>query len=472
MNSWFWSFGLAGWFGSGPARTPGSEAADELREFVDYLEVVHPVPHRFVSPEALHQRLDDEAARLEALTDPTPFDIGRAWHRILAPVADGHIQVGLPIYSSDTPLQLFPVLPLRLDDTTLVDAAVPDLPPGTVLTHVDGQPIQDLYEDLLELVLADGTSETVRKRLLEADFPRYYHLARGMKASYALTIELPDGRTEVREVEGLPRGDMARLHQSRRSASTWGPSGDPWPALVPLNDHTALLQLPTFGVADMDAFRARVDTELAELDAYATLIIDVRGNEGGLRPNAFAVLDHLLDRPYPQWTHFEAAVPRIPRAFRDRITFPYGGPPRGRLPVEPVTEDPLLSWMKPHPQPFAGEVVVLVDGRTTSAANTFVLSLVNDRPGVRVRGQELGGGCSAHVGELAAVYQPPSGSVAVLHSLFHIGHVAPDCVPGRGWMPPEPVAYTTADFLAEQDPWLAEWTPTTAPHAEKPSDPP
>jgi len=446
------------------AELSGARAARELQRFVRYFEAVHPEPHRFVTAEQLHAELDVQVARLTQLPTPSPFEVGQAWHRVLARVGDSHVKVGLPLYGSDAPVSLLPVLPLTLDDTTFVDAASVDLPVGTQVVHIDGRPMDTIRADLTPLVIAEGTSPDVRQRTLASDIARYYHLAYGMADHYTVGLRLPDGRTEDRTLAGVDRAGMQRLRETRRSAATWGPTtrAGPWPTLTALDDHRAILRLPTFGVADMEAFRACTDEVLAGLSGVNTLYIDVRGNVGGLRPNAFAVLDHLLAEPYPQWDGFDARITRIPRGYRRRVTFPMGGTPADRLPAEPIDGDPLLGWMEPHAAAFAGNVVVLVDGLTNSAANTFVLALVRYRPDVVVVGQELGGECGQHVGELPAVYQPPGGAVAVLHSLIRVDHVdVPGCVHGRGLMPHVPVTYTAADFLAGHDPWLA-----VAPHGD------
>lgn len=440
------------------AEPSGARAAQELRQFVDYLEAVHPEPHRFVTPEALHAEVDTQAAWLAGLDAPTPFEVGRAWHRVLAHVADSHVKVGLPLYGSDAPVSLLPVLPLTVHTTTFIDAASVELPLGTEVEHIDGRSMATIQEDLTPLVIAEGTTERVRQRALASDFARYYHLAYGMADTYVVGLRFPDGTTEDRPLPGVDRVGMQQLQRTRHSGPTRGPGTEDgaWPTVTRLDDHRALLSLPSFGAADMDTFRTRADAALADLEGIDTLYIDVRGNIGGLRPNAFAVLDHLIDQPYPQWDGFDARVTRIPRRHRKRVTFPMGGSPKERLPARPITGDPLLDWMSPRPTPFTGKVVVLVDGLTNSAANTFVLALVRYRPEVLVVGQELGGECGQHIGEFPAVYQPPSASVAVMHSLIRVDHIDVEgCTWGRGLRPHTPIDYTADDFLTGRAPWLS-----------------
>jgi C-terminal processing protease CtpA/Prc len=103
---------------------------------------------------------------------------------------------------------------------------------------------------------------------------------------------------------------------------------------------------------------------------------------------------------------------------------------------------------------FAGRVVALVDGRTNSAANELVIALKHARPDAIIVGEEAGGACAEHVGELPTTWTTPTFGVTVLMSIIRLEHVSvPGCQPGRGLEPNVPVRYTRADFEAGRDPY-------------------
>lgn len=229
--------------------------------------------------------------------------------------------------------------------------------------------------------------------------------------------------------------------------------------LSSLDERTAMLRLSTFGVADMDEYRERVDAAFDSLDADR-LVIDLRGNLGGLRPNAVAVLRHLLDAPYHQWIGLDARFNRLPRRYRKRLTYPFEdeGGLAGRFPHAPfrIDGDPYDPQLTTVDTPYQGEVVVLVDGQTSSAANTLVLALERFHPRLLTVGEEVGGECAQHIGEFAAVYQAEDSPVAILHSLVRVQHVVVEgCTFGHGLVPDKAVTYTAEDFLSGRDPYLS-----------------
>lgn len=453
---------LSLWLGCGrraPLPAGGEGAAAELVAFMDYFRAVHPEPHRFVSEEVLAEIVAREARALAAIEAPTELEIGRAFHAVLAPVADAHVKVGLQMYQDAEGLSLLPILPVSVDGDVWIDAAVGPAEASGRLLAIDGQPIEALVSALSGLVLADGTGEAPRLRALWWDFPRYYHLSHPMQARYTLTVEQ---QGEVRDlvVDGIGGDQMSALRSGRRSLR-WG-EPDAAVAVHPLPGGRLRLRLPAFGMADMDAYRQQVDAAFEEIDAAAPpgLVLDVRGNEGGFRPNAFAVLDHLLSEPYPQWARFGVRTTKLPDVSPATLTALLGDlgglaerfPGRGRA----AEGDPLLSWMKPSEAPYPGELFVFVDGRTGSAANTFVLALKRYRPDVVILGEELGGACDQHTGEFPVVYQAAQAPVAILHSLVRIEHVAVSgCQRGRGLLPDIAVTDSAETFLAGMDPYVA-----------------
>lgn len=440
-----------------------ADPAADLDHVERLLTAAHPALHRFVTEEELHARFEAERAHLRSLAHPTQLDEGAALHRVLARVGDAHLLVALPVYqpTSTAAVSLLPVSVRTVEGRVLVDAATAAWPVGTELVAIDGEPVESALASLAALVPADGRDPVAIRRSLEHDLQKWWALGRGVRDTYVVTVRLPSGERAEQALAGVDRAGARALVAARRTAGwTPSPAPDPLPTLVRAAGRV-ILRVPTFGVGDTAAFRERVDALLGTVDPDEPLVIDLRGNEGGLRTNANAVLDHLMPGPYAEWTAMRAVTRELPEPLRADLQF-LAGTDRQRLrpafrgPRGPdgwtVDGDPLAAT--PPPGARSGPLEVWVDGRTGSAANGFALIVASQHPTATVVGERTGGGCDAHVGELPVVWTSPRTGVAVMFSMLALTHVAaPGCVPGLGLPPDVEIVPTLGDFLAGRDPW-------------------
>lgn len=460
---------LAAWLAAAHA-TPA-----DLTTLERLLTTAHPAPHRYVSASELRAAFATARQRLADVDPETAqgqLAVGREVHALLALLGDAHTFATLPLMqpSSEVPLSILPVLPRTVGDRVLIDASPLDLDPATELLAVDGMPATDWLGGLAPLVPADGRDPVAVRRRLEWDAPKYHALQHGFAAAYTLTLQDPDGTVREVVVPGVEREGMAALRASRH-VPTWSgsPTDDnlPWMEEIPTPSGAtaAYLRVPTFGVSDVAAFKERVDLFLGAVAPEQPLIVDLRGNEGGLRPNAVAILAHLPGR-LPSWEGMRVVRRRIPGPLRKDLQFPYGtdldrlGPMFKRQDDGSFLAlgDPLLGYLpdsERRDDRLRGPLRILVDGRTGSAANGFVLAAEAGLPHAVTVGERVGGGCDRHTGELAVVWTGPESGVLVLFSLIDILHVeVAGCVPGRGLDPDRPVVPTVEDFVSGVDPWL------------------
>ena len=449
---------------AGPAHAAPS---DDIAALETLILEVHPDPYGYSSEAAVRAIFETERARLDALPQPTELEVGAAIYRSLAWLGDAHTYVGLPMMQpeSTTPVSLLPLLPVEAGGQLLVDASTLDLPAGTEIESIDGQRVDALLDALSALVPADGRDPDAIRRQLLFDLPLYFALEFGMHDRYALQLRLPDGTLHMEEAAGVDRAGIGALRAARQVPDWWGqPTPDRLPGLSRVQD-VAVLRVPTMGYPNMGAFKDRVDALFAALSSTEPLIIDLRGNEGGLRPNSFAILDHLLSTPYVEWTRMRVARRRVPRHLQGGLVWPYGtleerlGNGFQRLTRErgfALVGDPLASRAHPSAAVHTGPVSLLVNARTGSAANGFVLVARRYRPEVRIIGEPLGGACDRHVGELPVVWTGPETGLHVMFSLIEATHVAVEgCVPGHGLAPDVRVEPDLDDLVEGRDPWLS-----------------
>lgn len=433
--------------------------ADDLDELAALLEAVHPT----VDARTLGEAVQRERPGLDALPeDPRDAElaVGAAVHRVVATLGDAHVYVGLPMMQTPATVEpaLLPVLIRSVEGHALLDAATFPFAPGTALLAIDGVPVQRVLDEAQALVAADGRDLTAIQRVLDHDLPRYHALTHGMRSEHQLTLALPDGTETTLAVPAAGRLAFRAMQAGRHSAAWWG-SGDPEPRLS-LEGPVAVFTAASFGAGDMDGYARQVDGLMARVPAEAPLIVDLRGNEGGYRPNANAILRHLVDGSFAEWTRMRTTTRRIPRRWRGGLQFPFGSDQERlrhfhRSPYGFVVEgDPLREvGLGTH----RGPLVLLVDARTGSAANGFVLVAKKHRADTIVVGERPGGACDRHVGELPVVWTGPDTGVAVMFSMIEATHIAvPGCVPGRGLPPDHEVVPTIEQFTAGRDPWMEE----------------
>jgi hypothetical protein len=445
----------------------GRAAAAELRAVARLLADAHPALAAYEPQGAMMARAAALAAALHTQAEVHPLVYGRSLHALLAPIGDSHLAVALPLYADGGgEVSLLPVRVAPVAEGWVVDAGPPSVPVGALVLAIDGLPQAALAEALASLVPADGADPAVRLHSAAVDIPRYYALYRGaMPASYAVTIDDGDGPREV-VLNGADRAASQRLRAERRTASWSAPAGPP-PSAPTLGRSPAgvdLLAVPSLGQPDLAGWRAGVAAVLAGRAVDAPLILDLRGNSGGLPPNGHALLDALAPGgPHPEWAGIAGYLRATPRVRAGSLRW-LAGRPEDRLAELPRAHGGGWAWpgdpsLAARPAPIrptlAGPLVVLVDEGTNSAANGLALALKAARPDTLLVGRSLGGACDRHTGELPGLFVGAASGAAVLFSAVDVHHVhPPGCVPGRGLAPDVWVHPSQADVRAGTDPYL------------------
>lgn len=246
-----------------------------------------------------------------------------ASREFIAKLNNGHSNF-YDIYINDTfgkPIGFY-AMPLQ-GKWTVITTRVDTVRPGDVLATIDGQDFGKFY--LANRQFLSGSNEAQRAGQLFYNrdlFPQTFVLGLGdgrkveIKRVGAATTN-PDSATEVREEGGV-----------------------------------LYIRIPSFGQPKFED--AAVEAVKAHLNAKA-IIVDVRGNGGGNTPDQ--LLSILMDRPYQGWSE-ETSV---------------------RMGVFEVHQNvgprPVMRWsaevLTPAQTHYAGQVLILTDGRCFSACEDF-----------------------------------------------------------------------------------------------------
>ncbi|MBQ0961615.1 hypothetical protein KAK06_21930 [Ideonella sp. 4Y11] len=457
----------AGW----AADPPLADLAGDADIVAEVLTTLHPGALRYHDAASLAAVLQQFR---RAFTAPEADAAARylALARALATLRCGHSFANPANQSRRVAQALFdrPTrLPLRfrwLDGQMVVlpSPLQPDVAPGSVIEAIDGLAPDDWWRRLAPLARVDGHNLGKARRQLsleevEGQWPLFdvlQGLLIGGPASGAWRLQLrtPQGRQTT---VALPAwsGEQRR---AQASAGAPAPSATPWTWTV-RPDGVVLLRMPTWAVYNsrwdwQGWLNERLD-ELAADRAARGLVIDLRGNEGGL-DCGHPVIERLARAPslLPQRrlvryrrtpAHLNPVLDTWDDSFRD-----WGEAARPvderflALPPGPTTVAPRGARVT---QPMA----VLVDASNSSATFGFAQRVRQDRLGQLV-GEPTGGNLRGiNGGAFFFVRLPASG---LSFDLPLIGYYPPEGAPlpeDAGLQPDHRVTPSLADIAAGRD---------------------
>ena len=347
------------------------------------------------------------------------------------------------------------------------------LPPGTIIHAIEGISARRLLASLMPLARADGHNDAKRKQILEVDgidrfqaFDIYMPMlwpqlvVRGWVGIYAT---LPDG--------AMRRLDLPLMTPAERLAAV--PPIDTKTSAGPLWSFDrkpggiACLTMPSWSVyKGVWDWRAWLEARLDDIatDGTAALIIDLRGNEGGLDCGN-PILARLVDDEIAPVTHARRVRARlVPDDIRphvdtwDQRFYDWGDSatgPRSDGFYDLATSDSDANagmTIRPAGKRFDGKVMVLTDASNSSATFGFAQIVRSARLATLI-GQTTGGNLRGINGGAFLFLRLPASGIEV--DLPLIGYFPPDAQPDAGIVPDIFVEDTHIDIAAGFDRTMA-----------------
>ncbi|MGV3639926.1 MAG: S41 family peptidase [Adhaeribacter sp.] len=364
------------------------------------LEESHPGLYRY-TPKERFAVLFDSISR--SFTRPmTQQEFYVAATPIVAAIKDGHLKYMPRVrphwqyyYQLD---QLFPLsLHITGPKAHLLRnlAGAGDIPLGAEITAINGQPVAGLIGQLLPTVyFADGNSQAIKYQSLSKFFPFYYGTYLGAAAVYTIAYRLP-GQTRELSAQ-VPAITLATLEKAEKESQP--------PRQLPIRltypeAGTALLRIDHFNIYKKEMDVKKTFREMFwQLHArnIRHLIIDLRGNEGGVDKWGALLYSYLSDKPFRYYDRLEVAR-KQPFSFQEHIAWAPKIFPLYRRLLSKNEEGrytfrfkKTLKTQKPQPRPFQGEVYVLTDGYSFSVTAEFAAIAHHHRRATFV-GRETGG---------------------------------------------------------------------------------
>ena len=337
------------------------------------------------------------------------------------------------------------------------DAA--DIPAGTGIESIGGEPVTALVAELMEAFGHDGRIPTGAMRDGEGvGYALARYRLRGAEQAFDLGLAYPDGRRVRKTVHGVPYSARAR---------------NPAPAASPLATLTwpapgiAMLCIPTFSNRKYRAVGTSFAESMQKLfdqiaAGHATsMILDLRDNGGGSEGNENLVFSYLVQAPIRKYrsvtargqslvvtsltgrvyTHevFDDDELKLQTAARD-----------GRLSRMNVAPEGLMSgWSRSSPV-FSGPLIVLAGGNTFSGGAELASMLAYTRRG-RFIGEEVAGTHAGNTSGYRWDIELPNSGMTLGVPLLKFRFNWRDERPGRGVLPEIAVVPSPVDASPHSD---------------------
>ncbi|MCU0451896.1 MAG: S41 family peptidase [Bernardetiaceae bacterium] len=346
---------------------------------------------------------------------------------------------------------------------------------GSEILAVDSLPVYKIVTDIYRINTSDGYNRSHKRVAVGRYFAHDYAYLYGERKTNTIVVRDSTGKV----TQHLLRPRLPKPAAKKTKAGSQPPrqlASQNSPKFV-LQQPTRRLQLRDSGVAvlDIDAFTGkgykkfyrRVFRTLAEKKVQH-LVIDLRNNGGGKIPQTNFLLQHLLDtefaHSYRKVRHAPDYLKYTDGAFAIRLglasfeNMPTRRPRKGLFGKTKhqklLTDSGRVYKFFYQPQKrhhFNGQVLVLTNGGTFSAASQAAAYLRHLRLQVRVIGEETGGGemgCNANMLPWITL---PETKIRFRLPLYRVQHELPLADRGRGVMPDVPVLPSVADILKQRD---------------------
>lgn len=275
------------------------------------------------------------------------------------------------------------------------------LVPGTEVSKINGLPAAKLLDTLLPYARADGHNDAKRRALLEVQgFERieYFDVFHGLifdqphAGVHRIEVKSPDGRNSIVEVPAL---DVKQRRAQMRSQ----PAKDAalWDWRMESNG-VAVLTMPTWAVYDSKwDWRGWLEQRLDSLRDARSLVLDLRGNEGG-NDCGDSILARLAERPIQMHgverrVRFRSTPPALD-PYLDTWDNSFRSLGEGAEAVGDgfyrLSAQGKASVIAPEGPRFTGRVAVLIGPACSSATFQFA-TLAHDNGLARLFGEPTGG---------------------------------------------------------------------------------
>ncbi|GGH21014.1 peptidase S41 [Dyadobacter endophyticus] len=452
------------------------QAADDFKWLRRALEYAHPRLYKYDSKHTVDARFDSLGSMIQS--DIKAIDFLSLVSTMNASVRCGHLYT-IPQYELADEVLNKKVMPLyfKIIDKklyVLFDCSDKSVQRGSQITSINGRTIDEILENLLPRIAADGYIHTRKIGLLERyhfrlfhGFDLYYHLHIDRSDSFKVEyIEHGSGKSSTAILNGLTFDERQRTLRERYNRDEQGWFTTPSPEFkINEKEKYATLTVPRSFYSKTDPnFDSLLSAAFARIKdlQIKNLILDLRNNEGGSEQQQQTLISYLSKRPFKLYqniflSHLDFRPLREVIIERDtsKLLFDNSDEYMRKLTetlwINNYDYDKSLQLQLPKKNAFEGQLYVLMNGVSFSSAADLIADIEKTTNTIFI-GEESGGAYEGPTGGDNIVVQLPNSKIMVrISPNIHIGYKYRKHPIGRGVLPTHQINYSIKDVLSERD---------------------
>ena len=434
--------------GAQPARPPAltpAQIRQDLAVFEAAMQELHPSLHRYASRDEVKAFFENLGARADGLTNE--LDLYRALAPFATILRDGHtsLQRPAPLQNAAGSLRVLPVDVFVRDGRVWVTrSAAPALPPGSEILAIDDIAAAEVLARVMAAEPRDGHSESGPRYGLSRGFrfARQAAVLLGERPSHTVRV-LPLGASAVTvTVATLPLQDA---RAAARPATAPAPAA---PVSLETVDGIPVLTVRSFSGGISGELRDTIRSVVEH--RRPALVIDVRGNGGGIDVLGLQLFGHIAAAPFEYYRELTVTAVSPPGPLLTSARVPELGAVRGADDRYRMTAHPNLGRHAVEAVNFHGRVVILMDGGSFSTTAEFLAAARASGRATFV-GEESGGAACGNTSGASTMVVLPHSGLRLSVPLVRYEMAAPCDGRGRGVLPDVDVPVTIADVVAGGD---------------------
>jgi hypothetical protein len=408
-----------------PKQISAEALRTDFKQLYESLVNTHPGADRYVSLQELKSEYDRIARRIDRPMDLWEFY--RIASELVAFVRCGHTHLEPSPEMMNDFIDRGNFLPSQFyfcnnDLYTMEGSAL------RKVISINGESAEAVVNDIFSKFPTDGQTELAKYDHLENSFARLYGKYKDHRAESFELVVSDGGSSPVRKIKAKAVTWSGTSDRNRAANSGKDP------IVFRMIGNAAYLSIATFGSRAYSSGRSypeilRETFQQLKKDNVKRLIIDIRGNGGGMDNYGALLCSYLTSKPF---SYFKTVKQKSNSRF------------------VPVEHD-ALAVQSVAEHAFKGKVCLLVDGLTFSTA-ADVSSVFKHNAFGTVIGRETGGGYDGNTSGRSVDVTLSNTSITVVIPLWYYENaVSPQSLPDRGVIPDKIIHKTPQSILGSKD---------------------
>lgn len=408
-----------------------AQLREDLKTLKDSLEIIHPALYRYADKRRLDAAFNAAGKLIDKPLTQAQF------YGVTAPIISLIGDIHTTIEPSDetfnylaTQSELFP-FDIRIIDKKVYiasnNSSDSSIPVGSRLLAINNEPVDKLLNKMKRYFSDEGAQETLQLKRIEQRFAFQYHLTYGYAKNFTLKYAVDNKPPVTKQVSAEPFS-VIRQHRNKNQAKYPNlKSLFPQPPYLSLTineqQHTAVMTIRWFQndvlQSNNEQFKPFIDAAFTTINAkkIGHLIIDIRNNGGGESENASYLYAYLSQQPFRFLYAMEANEKTYNDDLKRGIKYqPATNTPKYQTADSTTQHQQLFGFNVQYPNRnnFTGNLYVLIDGLTTSAATQFASLVRQNKRGVLI-GEDAPGSLYGGSGRgYSYFYLPHSGLLTMI----------------------------------------------------------